>query len=174
MTVSAPALTTARSRLTTPDTAAKSCAQLLDLVRERAQDIEPWSVHQRGPLETRTYELVEWDESVEVWVIHWPEDGHLQLHDHGGSAGAFWVVGGTLTEGHATGAGQISHRHLTSGSGRSFGATHVHDVVNRRRGAATSVHAYSPPMPAMTFYNRAPGGLVADRTEYRASPTWAP
>ncbi len=123
----------------------------------------------------RTYELVEWDDDVEVWIIHWPQGGRLQLHDHGGSSGAFWVVGGTLQEGHINGHGRMSHRHVPSGAGEAFGPNYVHDVVNRRRGSATSVHAYSPPMPSMTFYNQISGGrLVADRTEYRASPTWAP
>jgi Cysteine dioxygenase type I len=30
----------------------------------------------------------------EAWVICWPSGGLLDLHDHGGSAGAFSVVSG--------------------------------------------------------------------------------
>jgi len=49
---------------------------------------------------------------------------------------------------------------------RSFGAHHVHDVRNSSAGSvAVSVHAYSPPLSAMTRYDLAPGGLVPIRTE---------
>jgi hypothetical protein len=50
----------------------------------------------------------------------------------------------------------------------------VHDVVNFQAAPATSVHAYSPPMASMTFYRHEERGLVVDRAEYRADPSWAP
>jgi hypothetical protein len=50
----------------------------------------------------------------------------------------------------------------------------VHDVVNPGSDVATSVHVYSPPMEKMTFFTLGAEGLVPDRTDYRADPTWAP
>jgi cysteine dioxygenase type I len=42
----------------------------------------------------------------------------------------------------------------------------VHDVRNSAAGSvAVSVHAYSPPLSAMTRYDLTPGGLVAIGTE---------
>jgi hypothetical protein len=49
---------------------------------------------------------------------------------------------------------------------RSFGPHYVHDVRNPESGSvAVSVHAYSPPLSAMTRYDLTPGGLVPIRTE---------
>jgi hypothetical protein len=42
----------------------------------------------------------------------------------------------------------------------------VHDVRNSATGSvAVSLHAYSPPLSAMTRYDLTPGGLVAAATE---------
>ena len=49
---------------------------------------------------------------------------------------------------------------------RSFGPHYVHDVRNSAAGSvAVSVHAYSPPLSAMTRYDLTPGGLSPVRTE---------
>jgi hypothetical protein len=44
------------------------------------------------PLLQRQYELLDRTTAFELWLIHWPTDGGLVLHDHGGSSGAFHVV----------------------------------------------------------------------------------
>lgn len=146
--------------------------ELLGVARGCAATVEPWSAR-RGPLTERRYQLFEAADDFEVWVIHWPAGGQLELHDHGGSAGALWVRAGTLVEGAWTGD-QEAHRRLRAGHGTAFGPSHVHDVVNRGPGPATSVHAYSPPLASMTFYRPDPTGLVADRTEYRSDQAWTP
>ena len=57
-------------------------------------------------------------------------------------------------------------RAVSAGQVRAFGAHHVHDVRNSSAGSvAVSVHAYSPPLSAMTRYDLTPGGLVPSRTE---------
>jgi hypothetical protein len=123
---------------------------------------------------TRTYSLLELRDDFEIWAIHWPTDQGLQLHDHGGSSGALWVVDGSLDEVAIERSGRRSRRHLGAGQGTSFGPAHIHDVVNRHTAATTSVHAYAPPMTSMTYY-RAEGAILrADRTEYRADPNWNP
>jgi len=133
----------------------------------------------------RTYDLLELSDDLEIWAIHWPADQGLELHDHGGSTGALWVVEGRLEE-HAvdlSGPSELTDHYdrprlqrteIKTGQGSAFGPSRIHDVVNRHRTPATSIHAYAPPMASMTFYRSEPSGLVAERTEFRADPTWAP
>ena len=55
---------------------------------------------------------------------------------------------------------------VASGDVRAFGPRYVHDVRNSATGSvAVSVHAYSPPLSAMTRYDLSPGGLVVAATE---------
>ena len=136
--------------------------------------VTPWSERGDGALDARAYELLELFDHFEIWVIHWPSDGLLQLHDHGGSSGALYVVSGSLDEGAVSGANTYERRSIGAGQGTSFGPRHVHDVVNPGPDVATSVHVYSPPMEKMTFFTLGAEGLVPDRTDYRADPTWAP
>ena len=145
---------------------------LLALAQACTAAVEPWAVT-RGPMTDRRFELLEAADDFEVWVIHWPAGGQLDLHDHGGSAGALWVRSGTLVEGVLM-DGRVRRRRVRSGHGTSFGPSHVHDVVNRGPGPATSVHAYSPPLASMTFYRSERGRLAADRTDYRAGRAWTP
>lgn len=147
---------------------------LLDLAKDFGSRMPSWAGRHAEPLVERSYELLELTDDVEVWVIHWPTGGHLQLHDHGGSAGAFWVVGGSLEERFVTEGQTLRERRIDMASGAGFGPRYVHDVRNGGHRPATSVHAYSPPMPGMTFYRSTPSGLVADRSEYRTDPSWAP
>jgi mannose-6-phosphate isomerase-like protein (cupin superfamily) len=135
--------------------------------------VTPWTERQECDPTERQYELLELSCDFEVWVIHWPVGGVLQLHDHGGSAGALWVVGGTLEEG--TMSNDVERRRqIRSGDGVSFGPEHVHDVVNPGTAVATSVQVYSPPMEQMTFFRVGRSGVVAERTEQRSDPSWAP
>jgi hypothetical protein len=148
--------------------------ELLGLVQryvESLADVLPRASHD---LSARSYELLELTDDLEIWAIHWPRDQGLELHDHGGSLGALWVVDGALEE-HSLGrGGGLIHRTLEVGGGSAFGPSHIHDVVNTGAVPATSVHVYSPPMASMTFYRQEGPGLVVERAEYRADPTWAP
>jgi hypothetical protein len=125
-------------------------------------------------LTARHYELLELSDDVEIWAIHWPQGQGLELHDHGGSVGALWVVNGSLEEHYVRLARVVGRRSIVAGGGAAFGPSYVHDVVNVGTDPVTSVHAYSPPMESMNFYRQEVGGLVLDRTEYRADPSWAP
>ena len=78
------------------------------------------------------------------------------LHDHGGSAGAFVVVSGVLTE--HTGV-RLLPTALPAGAGRRFDAHHVHRLGNEGTRPAVSVHAYSPRLSAMTRYEVVDGAL---------------
>jgi hypothetical protein len=136
--------------------------------------VTPWSERDEAGLGERVYELLELSCDFEVWVIHWPTDGELLLHDHGGSSGALWVVSGALEEGIVSDRQTYKQRRIEAGRGTNFGPEYIHDVVNIGPEVATSVHVYSPPMEKMTFFTLSEAGLTPDRTEYRADPAWAP
>jgi hypothetical protein len=85
----------------------------------------------------------------------------LGFHDHGGSAGAFAVVWGTLEE-RLVGSTTV----VESGMARSFGPKYIHDVRNSSASSvAVSVHAYSPPLSEMTRYELTSDGLMATGSE---------
>ena len=147
---------------------------LLDAVQAYVTEMEGLLPLADPTLTERRYELLELTDELEIWAIHWPKDQGLELHDHGGSSGALWVVDGALEE-HSLGrGGGLIHRTLEVGGGSAFGPSHIHDVVNIGDVPATSVHVYSPPMASMTFYRQEGPGLVVERAEYRADPAWAP
>jgi predicted metal-dependent enzyme (double-stranded beta helix superfamily) len=147
---------------------------LLDLLQSYVAETAELLPRADPGLVERSYELLELTDELEIWAIHWPQGQGLELHDHGGSVGALWVVEGTLEEHYVRPERTIGSRSIVSGGGAAFGPHYVHDVVNAQAAPATSVHAYSPPMESMTFYRQEAHGLVVERAEYRADPTWAP
>lgn len=116
----------------------------------------------------RWHQRIYRDPRVDIWLITWLPTQGTQLHDHGGSCGAFTVISGTLTEsvpcGYADGRPQIRDTAHLTGSSVKFGRHYIHDVRNAGAEPAISVHAYSPPLSAMTFYDIAGGDLVAVET----------
>jgi predicted metal-dependent enzyme (double-stranded beta helix superfamily) len=133
----------------------------------------------------RWYTRLHQDPYVDVWLITWPRDTSTELHDHAGSLGALTVVGGTLTEHRwlhdGRGTGRIATRELGTGGGAAFPLGHVHDVVNASAAPAVSVHAYSPPLTAMSYYAvddtgslRRTRTVLTDEPEPSAVPRRAP
>lgn len=111
----------------------------------------------------RWYTRLHRDGEVEVWLITWARDTATEMHDHGGSSGAFRVVDGALTEDRATPAG-VRRRRVPAGRTVAFGPEHVHDVTNVDPEPAFSIHAYSPPLATMTYYRPEGAGVSAVRT----------
>jgi hypothetical protein len=147
---------------------------LLNLLQDYvAETAELLPVAESG-LDGRRYDLLELTDELEIWAIHWPQGEGLELHDHGGSVGALWVLAGTLEEHYVRSDRTMARRSLVAGGGAAFGPTYIHDVVNAQAAPATSIHAYAPPMASMTFFRPDGRDLVVDRAEYRADPSWAP
>ena len=147
--------------------------QLADVVLRLAASPADWIARVRLNPAGRGYERIHLDDSHEVWVISWLPGHATGFHDHGGSAGAFAVVWGTLMEHRVVGAaatGQVMAKPVGAGGSRAFGPRYIHDVRNAAASAvAVSVHAYSPPLPEMTRYDLGPGGLVKLDTEGAAA-----
>jgi predicted metal-dependent enzyme (double-stranded beta helix superfamily) len=114
----------------------------------------------------RWYRRLYADPFVDVWLISWATELATELHDHAGSLGALTVVSGELQEQRWVPAERgMRTRRLRAGKGATFGLGHVHDVVNTDRAHAVSVHAYSPPLTAMSYYAvDAAGDLRRTRT----------
>ena len=99
------------------------------------------------------------DRRVDVWLISWLPSQGVELHDHGGSSGSFTVLTGTLTEAVLRG-GRLHDSARAAGESVGFGPHYVHDVRNLSAAPAVSVHAYSPPLTSMTYYDLAGGRLT--------------
>ena len=159
-------ITTVKQRLLTPQQLAAEVRRLTSVPAE-------WVARVRLDPEGRWYEQIRVNDSCELWLISWLPGQSTGFHDHGGANGAFGVVWGELdeqmvTRGTAGPAGSVGTavRAVSAGQVRAFGAHHVHDVRNScADSVAVSVHAYSPPLSAMTRYDLTPGGLVSVRTE---------
>src|ERR1700753_422341 len=151
-------ITTTEQGLLTPQ-------QLAAKVRRLNSGPAEWVTRVRLDPEGRWYEQIHMGDTYELWLISWLPGQSTGFHDHGGANGAFGVVWGALDE-HVVTRGVVSStaNPVPAGKVRSFGPRHVHDVRNSSAGSvAVSVHAYSPPLSAMTRYDLTPGGLVAIR-----------
>ena len=92
------------------------------------------------------------DRRVDIWLISWLPTQGTELHDHGGSSGSFTVLSGSLTEAVRSGPG-VHDTVRAAGDAVGFGPRYIHDVRNLDSGPAVSVHAYSPPLTSMTYYD---------------------
>ncbi|WP_433373568.1 cysteine dioxygenase [Actinoplanes sp. CA-142083] len=136
---------------------------------------EQWHVAPRFNPVSRWYERLHVADDHEVWLLTWLPGQGTDLHDHGGSAGAFHVFAGTLTEDTVTtpagAAPHISGRELGEGAGRRFGSRHIHRITNRSSRPAVSIHVYGPALTTMTRYRLGGDGLEVLRVE-KAGVQW--
>jgi cysteine dioxygenase type I len=126
------------------------------------------------PTDERWFTRLHGDDELDVWLISWVPERSTELHDHGGSLGAVTVVSGALVETRWDGDG-LRQRRLDAGDQAGFPLGWVHDVVwapstSARIASPTprptlSVHAYSPPLTAMSYYE------VTDRNTLRRERT---
>jgi predicted metal-dependent enzyme (double-stranded beta helix superfamily) len=108
----------------------------------------------------------------EAWVLTWLPGQGTVIHDHGGSAGAFVVVDGGLTE-ETYGLRRLEPgiRELGVGQVRAFSSHHIHRVTNNGDVPTISVHVYAPAITSMTSYGVVDGQLTAVGIE-RAGADW--
>ena len=135
------------------------------------------------PESRRWFVRLDGDDELEIWLISWVPGHSTELHDHGGSLGALTVLSGSLNEFRWDGRG-LRRRRLDAGDQAGFPLGWVHDVVwaprpvpepastDRRPVRPTlSVHAYSPPLTAMSYYEvTETNRLRRQRTELTDQP----
>jgi hypothetical protein len=152
---------------TRPVRAALTLDELAETTRRFAAEVRDGRHEVHADAAHRWHVRIHADDQVDVWLISWTTEQGTQLHDHGGSAGAFTVVDGELTESVWSGKrsdGTLEDHARATGETVVFGRRYVHDVINRAMGTAVSVHAYSPPLSVMHYYD-----VEADRLVRRAS-----
>ncbi|BBX72361.1 cysteine dioxygenase [Mycobacterium shinjukuense] len=115
------------------------------------------------PATERWFTRIHGDDELDIWLISWVPGRPTELHDHGGSLGALTVLSGSLNEYRWDGR-RLRRRRLDAGDQAGFPLGWVHDVVWAPRPAPAaepvasappptlSVHAYSPPLTAMSYY----------------------
>jgi hypothetical protein len=141
----------ARARLVAPTPLGP--ADLTELTRSVAAQVRTGAHEVVLDPDRRWYQRLYADPFVDVWLISWVAEQATELHDHAGSLGALTVVSGVLDEQRwVPSAGELRTRRLRAGRGATFKLGHVHDVVNTEPVHAVSVHAYSPPLTAMSYY----------------------
>src|SRR3954452_22443931 len=119
-------------------------AQLVEWTSCVADDVRAGLYEVEADAEDRWHVRLHRDDDVDVWLISWTTDQGTQLHDHGGSSGAFTVISGELSETIWTpGAEQLADNPRSAGDTVVFGEQYVHDVRNTQPTTAVSVHAYS-------------------------------
>ena len=163
------------TRLTSPGPAALQLPRVLgqqelaSKVRELASRPAEWVSRVRLDAEGRWYEQIHVDGCYEIWLISWLPEHSTGFHDHGEANGAFSVVWGALDERVVPrGGAKVTVRPVTPGVVRAFGQHYVHDVTNTTDSVAVSIHAYSPPLTAMTRYRLTEEGLVPATIETQA------
>ncbi|HXY93597.1 MAG TPA: cysteine dioxygenase family protein [Acidimicrobiia bacterium] len=127
---------------------------LLEVALDLARDASTWRALARHDPAERWFVRLAFNDCFDTWLIGWHARQGVDLHDHGGSAGALYVVEGELLE-TAMGFGgdsRLVEQRLTAGTARAFAPSHVHWIVNPTPRVATSVHVYSPPLSRMGFY----------------------
>jgi hypothetical protein len=132
-----------------------------------------WPVQPRFDSERRWYTRLGGDTHHEAWLLTWLPGQSTDLHDHGGSAGAFTVLRGRLDEQLPIGGAQV--RLITRGYGvgttREFGPLHVHRMVNAGPVPSITVHVYAPALTRMTRYALRHGRLAVTAVE-REGEDW--
>jgi predicted metal-dependent enzyme (double-stranded beta helix superfamily) len=130
---------------------AGSTAHPARIAAEVARDRDRWAHLLRYDPDQRFSALVEKTGDVEVWLLSWLPGQHTDLHDHAGSAGAFTIVSGFLTERVIKDTTEIEHL-VGVGRTRVFGPRYVHQVRNAGPDPAVSIHVYRPERAGMTNY----------------------
>jgi len=111
-----------------------------------------------GPLPERSSARVFCSATHDIWLLRWGAGSRTELHDHGDSAGALYVVGGELVEHrpNPAGRGRSLRRVLRQLDDRPMAPSHIHEIANESDTVATSVHVYSPPLAAMHHFDFTP------------------
>ena len=137
------------------------------LVRDLAADRGAWEPFVRFDHSGRWWTRLHGDDSVDVWLLTWLPGEATDLHDHGDSAAAFAIVRGRLEEVRAQRDGLVQSTVHQQGEVAWVPVGAVHDVAAVDV-PAISIHAYSPPLRWMTYFDvEDDGRLTATRLVHR-------
>src|SRR4051794_34969818 len=152
-----------------------SLTELREVVKRYADDVRAGDYVAELHTDQRWHIRIHQDDDVDVWLISWTAEQGTELHDHGGSSGAFTVVEGVLNEyvwsgRQPDGPGLLVNNLRPEGEVIAFGPQYVHDVRNHVDRPAVSVHAYSPPISLMRYYDTAANRLLPTGSNWTDDP----
>lgn len=150
-------------------------AELAALVETLAGEPAAWLPKVQFASGERWWTRLSSDGITEVWLLTWDQQTATDLHDHGESAGAFTVLTGSLEELRVDlDTGDVITTRLERGAVRTVGRGVVHDVRNASPTPAISLHAYSPPLLEMTYYEQRRGAAPRPALTVAADPADQP
>jgi hypothetical protein len=149
---------------------------LATIALELAEQVDVWRPLLRVDPDRRWYSRLRTGDGWEAWLLTWLPGQGTDLHDHGGSSGAFTVLYGDLEERipaplRADPARMASHV-LGEGQIRSFGARHIHQVTGVSTDVTASLHVYGPALTVMNRYELDPERGVVLAASERAGQDW--
>lgn len=141
--------------------------ELVDLVRRVAADRSSWEhlVDLTGTGGERHWAKIEVPEGVDVWLISWQTFASTDLHSHGDASAAFTAVQGTITEIRVDEQGRLLPRKFSPGVVQVVRPGEIHDVRNEVVEPAVTIHAYSPRLTEMHYFNWDNRTVTLDRIE---------
>jgi predicted metal-dependent enzyme (double-stranded beta helix superfamily) len=153
-----------------------SSKALAAIARQLAGQVDAWRPLLHVDPDRRWYTRLSTGDGWEAWLLTWLPGQGTDLHDHGGSSGAFTVLSGELQEltpaGTAAEPARLSSRVLRAPQVRAFGPSYIHQVIGVGDTAAASLHVYGPALTVMNRYELdAELGPVVAVTE-RAGQDW--
>jgi hypothetical protein len=129
-------------------------ALLQDVVERVASRRDLWE-----PLVAAAPTRVHWQplpvhEDVEVFVVTWPTFTDTRLHSHDGATSAFLPVRGVVTEIRPDDRLRLVPRKFVPGVTGVLDGYDVHELQNEHVEVAVSIHAFSPRLRSVTWWER--------------------
>lgn len=137
--------------------------ELAGLVVAAASDARRWSRLVEFDEQERFALKIDENDEHDLWLLTWLPGQTTGWHDHGGSTGAFAVARGALRERRFAPGRGVQEIRLGAGASRIVPDPVLHHVGNHDVSRAISLHAYSPPLQTMTYFDEQQNVLeVAD------------
>ena len=137
-----------------------SLEELQQFAARLAADASCWASVASRDGDERAYELIWADDEVNAWAIRWTEDSDTGFHDHDASGAGITVISGSVREDRLTLGGPPRSREFGSGATFAVEPSAIHRVLHAGRGAALTIHAYSPPLRRTGAYRVAADGSL--------------
>jgi Cysteine dioxygenase type I len=150
-------------------------AQLAELATALGRESRLWSDLVRHDPDERYFVQLYRDTHLDIWLICWLNQQDTGYHDHDLSAGGVYVCDGSLAEDrfHFDGeAFRETSRERPEGSFFDFDAAYIHRMRHPGGAPATSIHAYSPALWRMGYYERDTNGDLCRTSITYADEAW--
>jgi quercetin dioxygenase-like cupin family protein len=137
-------------------------ADLIELVRAVADRDDIWRprLELPAPGADRWWTRLHDGDDADVWLLSWLPGHTTDLHDHGSSAAALTVVQGRLEEVRLSSGQRQIVKSRSPGTTAWVAPGVPHDVCAAGTAPAVSIHAYSPPLTRMRYWQRDAGGVL--------------